>query len=71
MKLLSQEPIDEEVLRLSPADIRARTMLMDGQVRILRGEVQRINHSVQKFTGQLKENKDRIEVRAGAYSRIQ
>ncbi|KAH7727602.1 26S protease regulatory subunit 6A-like [Aphelenchoides avenae] len=47
---------------MKPSEIRNRTELLTGAIRIMRSEVQRVNHDVKSMTEQLKENKERIEV---------
>ena len=42
--------------------IRERTMLLDNELRIMRSEIQRINHGLQTLKEKVKENNDRIKV---------
>ena len=47
---------------MSAEQIRERTMLLDNEVRIMRSEIQRINHSVQNLKEKVKENNERVKV---------
>ncbi|KAK0412431.1 hypothetical protein QR680_006206 [Steinernema hermaphroditum] len=62
MEVEEEEPIDDEVLRMSAEDISMRTQLLDNEIKIMRSEVQRINHNVQNTRERIKENNDRIKV---------
>lgn len=44
-------------------DIKSRSHLLDNEIRIMRSEVQRINHSTQTLKDRIKENTERIKVR--------
>ena len=59
---LLQEPLDPEILRMSNDDIKSRGQLMDNEIRIMRSEVQRINHGIQVLKEKIKENNERIKV---------
>lgn len=48
---------------MSADDLRSRTQLLDNEIRIMRAEVQRINHGVQNLKEKIKENNERIKVR--------
>ncbi|KAI6183196.1 Rpt-5 [Aphelenchoides bicaudatus] len=62
MEVDEEEPLDEEILRMSADDLRSRTQLLDNEIRIMRAEVQRINHGVQSLKEKIKENNERIKV---------
>lgn len=47
---------------MSADDLRSRTQLLDNEIRIMRAEVQRINHGVQSLKEKIKENNERIKV---------
>lgn len=47
---------------MSADDLRSRTQLLDNEIRIMRSEVQRINHGVQTLKDKIKENNERIKV---------
>ncbi len=47
---------------MSTDSIRNRTQLLDGEIRIMRSEVQRVTHSVQTQKEKIKENTERIKV---------
>lgn len=57
-----QEQLDEEILKMSAEDLKGRTHLLDNEIRIMRSEVQRINHGVQTLKDRIKENTERIKV---------
>ncbi|GMR55780.1 hypothetical protein PMAYCL1PPCAC_25975, partial [Pristionchus mayeri] len=61
-KMEVEEQLDEEILRMNPDDIKSRSHLLDNEIRIMRSEVQRINHSVQTLKDRIKENTERIKV---------
>ncbi|CAI2299250.1 unnamed protein product [Caenorhabditis sp. 36 PRJEB53466] len=56
------DEIDEEILRMSTDDLKSRTHLLDNEIRIMRSEVQRINHSATTLKERIKENTERIKV---------
>lgn len=47
---------------MSADDLKSRTHLLENEIRIMRSEVQRINHSVQTLKDRIKENNERIKV---------
>ena len=47
---------------MSIDDLRSRTHLLDNEIRIMRSEVQRINHATQTLKDRIKENSERIKV---------
>jgi hypothetical protein len=47
---------------MSTDSIRNRSQLLDGEIRIMRSEVQRVTHSVQTQKEKIKENTERIKV---------
>lgn len=47
---------------MSADDLRSRTHLLDNEIRIMRAEVQRINHGIQSLKEKIKENNERIKV---------
>lgn len=47
---------------MAPDDIKSRTHLLDNEIRIMRSEVQRINHSVSMLKERIKDNNERIKV---------
>jgi 26S proteasome regulatory subunit T5 len=50
---------------MSAEDLKGRTHLLDNEIRIMRSEVQRINHGVQTLKDRIKENTERIKVSFG------
>lgn len=61
-KMEVDEQLDEEILRMSADDLRSRCQLLDNDIRIMRSEVQRINHGCQTLKEKIKENNERIKV---------
>lgn len=47
---------------MSADDLKSRTHLLENEIRIMRSEVQRINHGVQTLKDRIKENNERIKV---------
>jgi len=62
METDEEEELDAEIMRMSADDIRSRTQLLDNEIRIMRSEVQRINHSSQTLKEKIKENNERIKI---------
>ena len=56
------EQLDEEILRMSADDLKSRTQLLDNEIRIMRSEIQRINHNVLTLKEKIKENNERIKI---------
>uniref|UniRef100_A0A0K0DA92 AAA domain-containing protein n=1 Tax=Angiostrongylus cantonensis TaxID=6313 RepID=A0A0K0DA92_ANGCA len=61
-KMEVEEALDDEILRMSSDDLRSRTHLLDNEIRIMRSEVQRLNHSVATVRERIKDNNERIKV---------
>lgn len=47
---------------MSAEQLRERTLILDNQIRLMRSEIQRINHNVQTLKDKVKENNERIKV---------
>ncbi|KAL3122092.1 hypothetical protein niasHT_009385 [Heterodera trifolii] len=58
----AEDEIDAEILQMSTDQIRERSLLLDNEIRIMRSEIQRINHSVQTLKEKTKENNERIKI---------
>lgn len=54
--------LDQEIVHMSTDDIKGRTQLLDNEIRIMRSEIQRINHNVLTLKEKIKENNERIKV---------
>uniref|UniRef100_A0A0N4ZM88 AAA domain-containing protein n=1 Tax=Parastrongyloides trichosuri TaxID=131310 RepID=A0A0N4ZM88_PARTI len=54
--------IQEEILRMTADDLKSRTQLLDNEIRIMKSEVQRINHNFVAMKERVKENTERIKV---------
>ncbi|VDN81977.1 unnamed protein product [Brugia pahangi] len=59
---VEDEPLDEEILRMSADDLKSRTHLVENEIRIMRSEIQRISHAIDTLTSHVKENTERIKV---------
>ncbi|KAL3080306.1 hypothetical protein niasHS_012411 [Heterodera schachtii] len=58
----AEDEIDAEILQMSTDQIRERSLLLDNEIRIMRSEIQRINHSIQTLKEKTKENNERIKI---------
>ncbi|KHJ48348.1 26S proteasome subunit P45 family protein [Trichuris suis] len=54
--------LDLEISRLSTEDIASRTRLLEHEIRIMRTDMQRLNHELSNYAERIKENKERIKV---------
>lgn len=54
--------LDDHVLRMPAEDIKQHTQLIENEIRIMRSEVQRINHNMQALKEKVKDNTERIKV---------
>lgn len=59
---VDEEEIPLEIMKMSNESIRNRAQLMDGEIRIMRSEVQRLTHNMQTIKDKIKENAERIKV---------
>uniref|UniRef100_A0A0R3RFL3 AAA domain-containing protein n=1 Tax=Elaeophora elaphi TaxID=1147741 RepID=A0A0R3RFL3_9BILA len=59
---VEDQPLDEEILRMSADDLKSRTHLVENEIRIMRSEIQRISHVIDTLTSHVKENTERIKV---------
>ncbi|EJW72866.1 hypothetical protein WUBG_16231 [Wuchereria bancrofti] len=59
---VEDEPLDEDILRMSADDLKSRTHLVENEIRIMRSEIQRISHAIDTLTSHVKENTERIKV---------
>lgn len=56
------DPLDEEIVRMTSDELKSRTQLLDNEIRIMRSEIQLINHNLMNSKDKIKENKQRIKV---------
>ena len=55
------EELDEEILRMSPEEIKARTRLLDNEVRIMRSETGQIKYELNSMKEKIKENAEKTK----------
>ena len=60
-KEAEEDVLDEEILSLSTRDIIARRRLLENDARIMKSELQRLNHEKQAMHDKIKDNLDKIE----------
>ncbi|CAJ0594826.1 unnamed protein product [Cylicocyclus nassatus] len=53
-KMEVEEALDEEILHMASENLKSRTHLLYNEIRIMRSEVQRINHSVSTLKERIK-----------------
>lgn len=56
------ETLNNEILKMSTDDLKARTRLLDNECKIMRSENVRIKHEIQTMTDKIKENRDKVKV---------
>uniref|UniRef100_A0A7S2UXQ0 AAA+ ATPase domain-containing protein n=1 Tax=Fibrocapsa japonica TaxID=94617 RepID=A0A7S2UXQ0_9STRA len=56
------EEIDQEILQMSTEELRQRIRLLDNDIRIMRSDMQRINHETNTQREKIKENNDKIKL---------
>ena len=56
------DDVDEEVLRMTPEEIRQRARLLDNEIRIITSEAQRLSHEAQGLTARINENVSKIKL---------
>uniref|UniRef100_A0A914IBI3 AAA+ ATPase domain-containing protein n=1 Tax=Globodera rostochiensis TaxID=31243 RepID=A0A914IBI3_GLORO len=61
-KMDTEDELDADILQMSSDQIRERSLLLDNEIRIMRSEIQRINHNIQTLKEKSKENNERIKI---------
>ncbi|GMI41785.1 hypothetical protein TeGR_g5148, partial [Tetraparma gracilis] len=56
------DPVDDETLAMSNDDLRTRIRLLQNDIRIMRSDVQRINHESANQKDKIKENVEKIKL---------
>jgi len=56
------DQIDQEILEMSAEEIRQRIRLLDNNIRIMRSDMQRINHETNSQKEKIKENNEKIKL---------
>ena len=57
-----EDDVMAEVLKMSTDEIKARTRLLDNDIRIMKSEIVRIQHELQAQRDKIKENTEKIKV---------
>lgn len=57
-----EEEIDPSILSMPAEFVNHRTQALNGQMSILRTDVQRITHNMQQIKDKIKENQERLKV---------
>jgi 26S proteasome regulatory subunit T5 len=58
----AEEGLDPEILLMSNDEIRQRIRLLDNDIRIMRSDIQRINHESNAQRERIKENKEKVKL---------
>mmetsp|Transcript_17416 Transcript_17416/g.35391 ORF Transcript_17416/g.35391 Transcript_17416/m.35391 type:complete len:453 (+) Transcript_17416:969-2327(+) len=56
------DPVDDELLAMSDDDIKTRIRLLENDCRIMKSDIQRINHETLNQKDKIKENLDKIKL---------
>ncbi|KAI9655495.1 MAG: 26S proteasome regulatory subunit 6A [Trizodia sp. TS-e1964] len=60
-KVEEADPLDDEILRSSTADINMRKRMLDNDTKIMKSEFQRLSHEKASMEASIKENLEKIE----------
>ncbi|KAH3672879.1 hypothetical protein WICPIJ_010008, partial [Wickerhamomyces pijperi] len=55
-----EETLDQDILNSTTDDINTRTRLLENDIRIMKSELQRLNHDKQVMLAKVKDNKEKI-----------
>jgi ATP-dependent 26S proteasome regulatory subunit len=58
----AESGIDPEILELSDEQIKMRTRMLEGNIRVLKSEKSRAMHEIKREEAQIKDNKDKIKL---------
>mmetsp|Transcript_15960 Transcript_15960/g.48737 ORF Transcript_15960/g.48737 Transcript_15960/m.48737 type:complete len:442 (-) Transcript_15960:569-1894(-) len=56
------EEVDAEILALSTEDLKMRTRMLDSDIRVMRSEINRINHEKASQEARIKDNAEKIKL---------
>jgi len=59
---VTEDSLDEEVLRWSNDELQSRTRLLDNEIKIMRSELTRVAHEMTSNKASIKENTEKIKV---------
>eukprot|EP00519_Triparma_laevis_P010424 CAMPEP_0182499372 /NCGR_PEP_ID=MMETSP1321-20130603/7573_1 /TAXON_ID=91990 /ORGANISM="Bolidomonas sp., Strain RCC1657" /LENGTH=448 /DNA_ID=CAMNT_0024703555 /DNA_START=42 /DNA_END=1388 /DNA_ORIENTATION=+ len=57
-----EDPVDADLLAMSNDDIQTRIRLLDNDIRIMKSDIQRINHETLNQKDKIKENQEKIKL---------
>jgi 26S proteasome regulatory subunit T5 len=63
------DEVMQDVKRMTTDEIQARARLLDNEIKIMRSDIMRIQHELQTQKDKIKENNEKIKVRAGNFRR--
>lgn len=58
----AEEGLDPEILLMSNDELRQRIRLLDNDIRIMRSDIQRINHESHAQRERIKENNEKVKL---------
>lgn len=58
----TEEELDPEILLMSNEELRQRIRLLDNDIRIMRSDIQRINHESNSQRERIKENNEKVKL---------
>lgn len=58
----AEEGLDPEILLMSNEELRQRIRLLDNDIRIMRSDIQRINHESNSQRERIKENNEKVKL---------
>lgn len=58
----TEEGLEPEILLMSNDELRQRIRLLDNDIRIMRSDIQRINHESNSQRERIKENTDKVKL---------
>lgn len=58
----AEEELDPEILLMSNEELRQRIRLLDNDIRIMRSDIQRINHESNSQRERIKENNEKVKL---------
>lgn len=57
-----EEPLDDEILAMSTAELRQRMRLLDNDIRIMQSDIQRIQHESHGQRERIRENVEKVKL---------
>ena len=56
------DPVDDEILAMSTAELRQRITLLDNDIRIMRSDIQRITHESHGQRERIRDNQEKVKM---------